>query len=320
MRETLRLTLEGDDLHHAMEELLGSLGAEDSGLALANALWGRRGMAFRREFLDTALRHYKAGFDEVDFANAPDRSRGTINAWVDERTSGEIPEILRAGDLDADTILVLTNAAHFKGAWKVRFDGETRSAAFHVSDDRQARVEMMTTDGGTFRHYRGVGLEVLELPYVGDRISMLLVLPDESRSLPDLEATLSAHDLGRWLSMMRPTRFGSVQIPRFESSTRLELGDALGGLGMRLAFTPEADFSGMTPSRPVWIDDVFHEARIRVDEQGTTAAGSTAVVLKKGMAPSEAELFRADRPFLYLILDRRTGAILFLGSLVDPEA
>jgi serpin B len=321
IRETLRWTLDGDDLHDAMEGLLSSLEGEDSGLALANALWGQRGMAFHRRFLDAAHRHYKAGFDEVDFEDAPDRARRTINAWIDERTDHEISELLLPGDVDPETILVLTNAIRFKGTWKVRFDNdETRPAAFRVSDDREVTVQMMRVAGAIFHHYDGEGLELLELPYDSDRISMLVLLPDEGSELAELEAKLSAGNLASWLSRMQPTRFRSVEIPRFESSMRLELRDALGRLGMPLAFTPEADFSGMTPSRPVWIDDVFHEARIRVDEEGTTAAGSSAVVLKKGPAPREADLFRADRPFLYLIRDRQTGAVLFFGSLVDPEA
>lgn len=321
IRDTLHSTLDGDDLHRAMEGLLSALEVEGSGLALANALWGQRGMAFHRRFLDTAHRHYKAGFDEVDFAGGPDRARGTINAWIDERTRHEIPHLLLPGDVNAETILVLTNAIHFKGTWKVRFDeGETRTAAFHVSDDRDVPVEMMRADDGVFRHYDGEGLDLLELPYDGDRISMLVLVPDEAGDLARLESGLSSDNLAIWISRMEATRFRSVEVPRFESSWRLGLRDALTRLGMPLAFTPEADFSGMTPSHPVWIDDVYHEARIRVDEEGTTAAGSTAVVLQKGPSPREAGVFRADRPFIYLIRDRQTGAVLFLGSLVDPEA
>jgi serpin B len=321
IRDTLRSTLEGDDLHRAMEALLSSLEGEDSGLSLANALWGQRGMAFHRSFLDATHRHYRAGFDELDFEDEPDRARDAINTWIDRRTAHEIPQLLLPGDVDAETVLVLTNAIHFKGTWKVRFDdARTRTAAFHVAGGREVPVEMMHAGGVVFDHFEGEGLELLEVPYDGDRISMLVIVPDETSDLAELEAKLSAGNLARWLSRTEPARFRSVEVPRFESSMRLGLRDALARMGMPLAFTPEADFSGMTPSRPVWIDDVFHEARIRVDEEGTTAAGSTAVVLKKGAAPREVDSFRADRPFIYLIRDRQTGAVLFLGSLVDPGA
>jgi serpin B len=321
IRTALRWTLDDDDLHPAVSDLSSSLAGEGSGLALANALWGRRGMAFHREFLELAGTHYEAGFDEVDFAEAPDRARQTINAWVDDRTDHEIEQFLLPGDVDPSMILVLTNAIRFKGTWKVRFDDrETREAAFHVAPDREVAVAMMRTDGSVFRHFDGEGLELLELPYDGDRISMLVLLPDDGRDLAELEAKLSARNLASWISRAQPTRFRSVEIPRFESSTRLGLRDALTRMGISLAFTPDADFSGMTPSRPAWIDDVFHEARVRLDEEGTQAAGSAAVTIGKGPAVKEADLFRADRPFVYLIRDRHTGTVLFLGRLTDPEA
>jgi len=321
MKAALRWTLPDDELHPAVEELLSSLAGESWKIELANALWGDRGMAFHREFLELAHGHYDAGFDEVDFAGSPDRARRTINAWVDEQTNHEIAELLLPGDIDPSTVLVLTNAIHFKGTWKVRFDdAETRPAAFRVSADREVPVEMMRARESTFLHFGGEGFELLELPYAGDRISMLVLLPAEGSDLADLEAGLSAGNLATWASRMQPTRFRSVEIPRFASSTRLGLRDALNRLGISLAFTPNADFSGMTPSRPAWIDDVFHEARVRIDEEGTLAAGSTAVVISKGPVIREADLFRADRPFIYIIRDRRTGIVLFLGRLIDPAA
>ena len=321
IRAALGWTLDDDELHPAVEELSRALTGEGAELALASALWGSRGLAFHREFLELAHEHYEAGFDEVDFAGAPDRARRTINAWVDAQTNHEIAQLLLPGDVDLSTVLVLTHAVHFKGTWKVRFDdGETRPAAFRVSADREVSVEMMRVRGSTFPHFGGEGFQLLELPYAGDRISMLVLLPDEGSDLADLEASLSADNLARWLSRVQPTRFRSVEIPRFESSTRLGLRDALSRMGISLAFTPSADFSGMTPSRPAWIDNVFHEARVRIDEEGTLAAGSTAVVIKKGPAIREADLFRADRPFIYLIRDRSTGTVLFLGRLIDPAA
>ena len=321
MKAALRWTLPDDELHPAVEELLSSLAGESWKIELANALWGDRGMAFHREFLELAHGHYDAGFDEVDFAGSPDRARRTINAWVDEQTNHEIAQLLLPGDIDPSTVLVLTNAIHFKGTWKVRFDdAETRPAAFRVSADREVPVEMMRARESTFLHFGGGGFELLELPYAGDRISMLVLLPAEGSDLADLEADLSAGNLATWASRMQPTRFRSVEIPRFASSARLGLRDALNRMGISLAFTPNADFSGMTPSRPAWIDDVFHEARVRIDEEGTLAAGSTAVVISKGPVIREADLFRADRPFIYIIRDRRTGIVLFLGRLIDPAA
>jgi serpin B len=320
IRATLGWTLDDHRLHRAMEALSAGWSRGSGELVCANALWGQRGMGFHREFLSLGHRHYEAGFDEIDFATAPDRARRTINAWVVGQTEHEIPRLLLPGDVGPETVLVLANATRFDGTWKVRFDDhETRAVGFRVSSRREVPVRMMRCRDGVFRYFAGEGIELLELPYDDDRISMIVLVPRDHVDLTGLEARLSTSALSGWLSRARASRFESVEIPRFESSTRLALRDALESLGLRLAFTPKADFSGMTPTS-IWLDDVFHGAVVRVDEEGTVAAGSSAVVTTKGPAVRQVARFRADRPFLYLVQDRVTGAILFLGRLIDPDA
>jgi serpin B len=313
----LRWTLEDDDLHAAMERFSATLSSADGGhaLSLANALWGQSGEEFLDGFLALNRRHYGAAFREVDFSSAPEDARLAINDWAERNTNDRIKELLVPGDVTPTTALVLTNAIHFKGTWKYRFDvDETRKASFRNADGRDVAAEMMWNRGGTFRFLAGDGFKALALPYAGDRASMVVLLPDPQSDLARLEQRLTAENIEHWLSEMRPTEMGTVMFPRFELTSRLELAETLREMGMPLAFSSQADFSGITTARPLSIDDVIHKAFVQVNEEGTEAAAATAVKMKRGPA---LDSFRADRPFIYLIQDHATGAILFMGRLAD---
>jgi len=317
IRQTLRWALEDDDLHAAMERFSGTLSAADGGhaLSLANALWGQSGEEFLDEFLALNRHHYGAAFREVDFSSAPEDARATINDWAERNTNDRINELLVPGDVTPATALVLTNAIHFKGTWKYRFDiDETREASFRNADGRDVAADMMWSRGGTFRFLAGDGFQALALPYAGDRASMVVLLPDPQSDLAGLEQRLTAENIEDWLSQMRPTEMGTVTLPRFELTCRLELAETLREMGMPLAFSAQADFSGITTTRPLSIDNVIHKAFVQVNEEGTEAAAATAVKMKRGPV---LDSFRADRPFIYLIQDHATGAILFMGRLVD---
>jgi len=317
IRQTLRWTLEDDDLHAAMKRFSGTLSAADGGhaLSLAGALWGQSGEEFLEGFLRLNRRHYGAAFRAVDFSSAPEAARATINDWAERNTSDRIKELLVPGDITPATALVLTNAVHFKGTWKYRFDvADTREASFRTADGRDVAADMMWSRGGTFRFLIGDGFEALALPYAGDRASMVVLLPDPQSDLSVLEQRLTAENIEDWLSEMRPAEMGIVMLPRFELGCRLELAETLREMGMPLAFSSQADFSGITTTHPLSIDDVIHKAFVQVNEEGTEAAAATAVKMKRGPV---LDSFRADRPFIYLIQDHATGAILFMGRLVD---
>ena len=320
MADVLHFTLGQERLHPALAALESSVKAASNGpgctLHVANALWGQQGYGFLEEFLVLNKKHYGAGFREVDFVRATEQARQTINGWVEDQTQQMIQELLRKGDLDPADVLVLTNAIYFKGDWASRFDRRhTQDGPFRISDTDQVVVPMMHQTR-KFSLATQDNLDVLELPYVGDRLSMVLLLPKQIDGLAALEESLSKDTLERWLGRPRqqPVR---VSLPRFKLDSRFDLSRTLEAMGMIDAFSGgKADFSGMTGRRGLFIGMVIHQAAVEVNEEGTEAAAATAVKMKRGGPPPA---FVADHPFLFLIRDKQTGSILFMGRVVNPQ-
>jgi serpin B len=319
MADVLYFSLNQEELHPAFTALETSIETvgESTGCTLnvANALWGQAGYGFLPEFLALTQEHYGAGFHEVDFARATEQARQTINAWVADHTGRKIKELLRQGDVSPATVLALTNAIYFKGDWASRFDsGATADAPFRISEAEETLVPMMRQTR-KFGLYEGDGLDVLELPYVGDRLSMVILLPKEVDGLAAVEEALNWENLEKWLGQLReqPVR---VSLPRFKLDTRFELSKTLEAMGMVDAFSSaKADFSGMTGRRDLFISLVVHQAEVDVNEEGAEAAAATAVLMRKGPLPAA---FTADHPFCFLIRDKETGSILFLGRVMKP--
>ncbi len=311
MRKVLHFALPDERLHAAFATLAYDLRPEGCELNIANRLWGGAGERFLDSFLELTEDYYGARLEQVDFAGATEAARKTINAWVEKQTRDKIKELLHRGDVDG-AILVLTNAIYFKGDWASQFKEEaTRDASFTLLDGATVQVPMMgqTAD---FRHARRDGLEVLELPYVGEELSMFVLLPDTHDGLPQLEEALTAVEMSGWLSDLRKVEM-AVFLPRFKTTCRFNLGDELVAMGMPLAFGG-ADFSGMNGGKDLFISRVIHQAFVDMNEKGTEAAAATAVIMRKGLPPE----FRADHPFLFLIRDNRSGSILFFGRAMNP--
>jgi serpin B len=290
-------------------------------LLVSNRLWGQQGLHFLPGFLAVTRDHYDAELAQVDFARQTERARQRINAWIEEQTQDKIRDLIPPGLLDATTRLVLTDAIYFKGDWSDPFPKEvTQQAPFHVSASQQAEVPLMYRQDG-FRYWAGDGLKVLELPYGQGDLAMLILLPDEIEGLSALENRLTADNLSRWRSGLRKQEV-RVHLPRFRLDSQFRLADVLKAMGMTLACSQaEADFSGMTEQPDLYISAVLHKAFVDVNEEGTEAAAATGVVMTFGaaMVPEEPAVFRADHPFVFLIRDKRTGSILFLGRLVNPQ-
>ena len=287
-------------------------------LVVANRLWGQRGYRFLDPFLELNRTYYGAGLEQVDFARATEAARQTINAWVEDRTRDKIRGLLKVGILTPDVRLVLTNAIHFKGNWTRQFKKEqTADAPFSVSPAKRITVPMMRQTA-KFGYAEAEGLQVLELPYVGDELSMVILLPKDTHGLAEIEATLDASALKGWLSRLRKRKV-AVFLPRFRIEFGLDLKEALKPMGMRVAFDRDkADFSGMTDNpEGLYIGAVIHEACVDVNEEGAEAVAATAVVMKPGNGGG-LPVFRADHPFLFLIRDGKTGSILFIGRVMNP--
>lgn len=294
-------------------------GRGDYELVVANALWGQEGFTFLADFLKSNETSYGGALRPVDFAGDVEAARATINDWVKERTRTRIQDLIPRGTLDRMTRLVLTNAIYFKGDWARPFAPErTADGPFTVADGKTVEVPLMDQTG-RFSYAETDWLQVLEMPYQGHGVSMVVLLPRPGRGLARLEQDLTRDALAGWLDKARP-REVVVTIPRFKLTGQFSLADTLRAMGMEDAFSGTADFSGMTGKRDLFISAVVHKAFVAVDEEGTEAAAATGVVMKlTSMAPpTQPVVFRADRPFVFLIRDRVSGAILFMGRLADP--
>lgn len=319
MVDVLRLQMPWPAVGPAAGALLASLdrGSAFGGyrLDIANRLWGHEGYTFLDEFLATTRDHYDAELARLDFAGAPEAARGTINRWVEEQTENRIQELLPEGFVHPDTRLILTNAIYFKGDWAHKFDpNATRIGTFHVSPSETVSVSMMTRDG-EFRAALRNGVSVLELPYAGNDLSMIVLLPTGGGGLAALEERLNAEYVDGWVAALDSTRL-FVTIPRFTMTSTFSLGETLAAMGMPSAFDPSAaDFSGMTGNRELFIGGVVHKAFVEVNEQGTEAAAATGVGMRTvSMPPS----FTADHPFVFVIRDNVTGSMLFVGRVANP--
>ncbi|NMO18746.1 serpin family protein [Pyxidicoccus fallax] len=283
-------------------------------LRVVNALWGQKGRTFEPAFLDTLAVNYGAGMRVVDFSTESESIRSRINDWVKERTEGRIQGLLPEGSVRPDTRLVMANALYFKGAWAVPFnDSGTHGAPFRRLDGSEQQVQMMAGADGFFPYGKGDGYEAVALPYAGQSFRMLLVIPDSGR-FTEVESRLSASFLSEVRSKLETDRL-FLQMPKFRVETEFSLVERLNALGLVDAFTDAADLSGMTKEEALLITAAQHKAFVAVDEKGTEAAAATAVVSGPASMPPELVV---DRPFLFLIEDVDTQAVLFLGRIVNP--
>jgi serpin B len=328
MADALHFALTQERLHPAFNALdleltsrgEGAEGKDGEGfrLNIANAIWGQAGFQFLPDFLDTLAENYGAGLRLLDFANAPEESRITINDWVSNQTEGRIEDLIPPGLITELTRLVLTNAIYFNAAWNTPFEPElTEDGPFHTLDGGQTTVPMMRQTE-SLGYARGSGYQAVELPYDGRELSMVILLP-EAGQFEAFEGALGFEQVENILEDLTYQQV-ALTMPKFEVESDFSLAGALAALGMQHAFTADADFSGMTGGRDLFISDVVHKAFVSVDEAGTEAAAATAVVMELTSAmPEEPVEVRVDRPFVFLIRDIETGAILFVGRVVDPS-
>ncbi|MDO9509120.1 MAG: serpin family protein, partial [Thermovirgaceae bacterium] len=324
MEEALRFTKGQKGTHEAFRGL-GSLlediqACKEVELAVANSIWPQTGYGFLPEYTELLKKYYGVEITPVDYARAPEPSRKKINGWVDVKTKEKIKDLLPEGSIDSLTRLVLVNAIYFKGDWEEQFDpNDTIKAPFFVSPDKSVEASLMTRTGDY--GYSDMGdLQMLELPYAGEDLSMVVILPEPGGSISDLEKKMTIENYSQWKESMSEKEV-KVFLPKFSITWgSFSLVEALKSLGMIDAFSEmKADFSGMN-GRPgeLCITDVLHKAFIDVNEEGTEAAAATAVVVGLKSLPVPPAVFRADRPFIFIIQENSTGSILFIGRVADP--
>jgi len=322
MAATLRFSLPPERLHPAFDALDLALEAPVSDgtafrLTLANAIWGELGLPLLPDYLDLLAENYGAGVHSVDFLRAPDAARMTINQWVSDQTNAKIPELLLPGSVDSGTELVLTNAVYFHADWQTPFAAMTHDGAFQAPTG-SVQVPMMAGADGVMPGWSGAGYQAVSVPYVNPTgtTSMVLVVPDAG-TFYAFEAGLTFDALEATLATKPSTTF-VLSMPRFKLQTSLDLAKTLAAMGMKTAFSGDADFSGIDGARDLFIQDVVHQAMVAVDEKGTEAAAATAVTFTRASVQVATSLV-VDRPFIFAIRDDATGTILFLGRVVDPS-
>ena len=334
MAETLHFLLAQEKLHPAFNALDRELAARGKGpdgkegagftLNLANAVWGQEDYAFLDEYLDLLAESYGAGVRPVDFRGSPEESRITINDWVAERTEGKIEDLIPPDIISVLTRMVLTNAIYFNAGWEFPFEeGNTTPAPFHLLDGSSVEAPTMRTQEG-FDYAKGEGYQAVDLPYVGYALSMTVLLPDMGR-FEEFEDRLDAALVERIIGELEP-RYVDLQMPKFAFESQFLLAETLEGMGMAAPFDPAAaEFTGMDGKSCLagdegclYIREVVHKAFVSVDEKGTEAAAATAVAMQTESAPPEPVAVTIDRPFIFLIRDRATDTILFVGRVEKP--
>ena len=324
MANVLSVEQDNESFHSYMKNLYEVLNTKNAeyNISTVNALWVKENFQLLEAYLTVIQEYYGGDATEVDYSNSVEAA-GIINQWVENQTNGLIKDLITAGAISPLTALILTNAIYFKGIWKTQFDPvNTTNRTFEVSAETSIEAPTMnlvdTED--VFYYTETDDLQILELPYTGDDISMVILLPRNNDLSPIID-TIESDVLSEWTGSMVEKNV-DIYLPKFKVETSYSLSDYLIDLGMNISFTSSADFSGITGGRDLFINKVIHKAFIDVNEEGTEAAAATAVVMTtsiNGNGPSRI-IFDCNHPFMYLIQHKQTGTILFMGSINDPLA
>jgi serpin B len=326
MADTLYYLLSQSALHSAFNSLDIELGKRGEGakgkdgegfrLNVVNAIWGQKDYRFLSAYLDLLAENYGAGLRTLDFKSAPEQSRMTINKWVSDQTEDRIKDLIPEGSINPLTRLVLTNAIYFNAAWKLPFKPEaTTNGPFHLINGGDVTVPMMKQTE-YFGYAKSGNYLAVELPYDGDELSMVILMNGNGK-FGDFENTLKLSTVKAIIGDLKNTRV-ALTMPKFEFESEFGLKETLMGMGMEEPFRDTADFSGMSKESDLHIDDVVHKAFVSVDEAGTEAAAATGVIVGTTSMPPEPVTVTLDRPFVFLIRDIKTGAILFIGRVMNP--
>lgn len=288
-------------------------------LVTANALWGQDGTNFNIDYLKAVSDCYDGAFNVVDYIDAPDAAVSTINSWVLEKTNNKIKELINRKFINNETRLILTNAIYFKGKWEDEFKKEnTKKEDFSTADLSTTKVDMMHKKNKC-DYYEGDGYQVIDMLYKGEQLAMMVVLPSSAAGLSVMETRW--HEEGLYSHVLEEMSYEDVilSFPRFKLETEFKLKPTLESMGAELAFSDDADFSGITSDTALKISEVVHKAFVEVNEEGTEAAAATAVGMMRctSIRKPPPKVFTADHPFLFFIRDKATNTILFSGQVAN---
>jgi len=325
MDKTLNFRKDGD-FHGDFKRLLTEIdkGKEDKiKLNIANGLWAQKNHTFLDAYINIAKNEYQSELKNVDYTDNTERekTRKEINSWVEQKTNDKIKNLLSPADLSSMTRLVLVNAIYFYAAWDRPFNKNlTKSGDFFMADHTHINTPFLNQTG-TYHYYEGPDIKAIEIPYADNKASMIIFLPVTREGTGMLEKLLDYEKYQKITGLFQLHEV-RVSLPKFNTNFKINLNKILSQMDMPLAFSAGgADFSGMTGKKDLFISEVIHQAFIDVDEKGTEAAAATAVVMKCTSAAPSADVkeFVADHPFIFLIKDNATGALLFMGKIMDPQ-
>jgi serpin B len=316
IRNTFYFLDDDSELRNSFAKLLESLNSKKSEyvLRMGNALWLAEGFEPKSEYVANAQNYYKSEVATVNFIT--NDGVETINEWVKLKTENKIPKLLSDGSTDDSTRLYITNAIYFKGDWIHQFNKDrTIDDNFIVNKETIVKVPMMTNSQDKYPYFANQNLQILEMPYEGEELSMLIILPNDNDGLKAVEDTLNIQNLQNWKTQLRESKL-FVQIPKFSLETTYDLKENLSSMGIEVAFDPNlADLTGISDSSDLYIEKAIHKAFVEVNEEGTEAAASTGIGVGVTSAPPT---FRADHPFIFLIQENESGNILFMGRIINP--
>ncbi len=286
-------------------------------LSTANALWAEKTYSFLPNYFSTIERYYGGRVINRDFINDAENSRQTINTWVEDQTNKRIKDLIPPGAISPMTRLVLTNAIYFKGKWENEFN-ETNTEKMDFSAKTGKVKAHMMYQNGEFNYFENGKLQMLEMDYAGKELSMLVLLPKDNID----NIGLTTENLDYWKAQMS-YKETNVYFPKFKVETKYELNENLEEMGMKDAFdSGKADFSVMDGTKNLFISKVIHKAFVEVNEEGTEAAAATAIIMQATSMPDPSQIkeFKADKPFIFIIQEKSTGNILFMGTLENPNS
>ena len=325
MENVLHIEQDNDSFHEYMQSLYNYLNYNDKyNISTANALWPDFGFSLLDDYIKLIETYYGGNTSEIEYAN-PEEAARIINEWVENKTNNLIKNLVPADVIDPIlTKLILTNAIYFKGVWQIQFEEiNTTLRDFTLFSGETTQVNTMNLIGtmDKFNYTETDELQILELPYDGGDISMMILLPKEGVNLSDMISTLKTEDFLTWIESMDETEL-DIYLPKFKFETSYNLNDYLCSLGIKDAFTYAADFSGIDGKQDLLISDVLHKAFIEVNEEGTEAAAATAVIMNLKAIDGDGNsriVFDADHPFIFTINHSETNTILFIGKMDDPS-
>lgn len=311
---------DNNTLKYSYAEILNDLNKQNNNYELktANALWVQKNYKLLPDYNQSASKYYGAKITNLDFANDGQQSAKTINDYVSEQTNNKIKDIV--GNLDGNTKLILTNAIYFKSDWLIEFNkSRTTKQNFKVTPTKTVKTDMMGQYGERFNYFGDDNLQIIELPYKNNRLSMLVMLP--KNNLDSIKSILTASKLDEYKSKMSNTEISELRIPKVKFETDYDLAKNLKSLGIKSVFSKNADLSGINGKKGLFVSEIKHKAYVDIDEQGTEAAAATAITVSdgySGAAKPDTIDFIADHPYVFLIQDNKSGNILFLGKVSSP--